>query len=292
MDPQIAGNWKELVDPMSETALQPDVLEIETKSGLFVLKTKDKEDDLQKSLHLVRAIRREGVPVEVPVETTSGDLYVTHGERLYCLFKRIVGNPINTGFEHIDCEMFGIAIARLHVALRKIPVDVVLPEMRFVEGLSWLTGGQQISDFSSDYPAYLSDTLEKIEALHKETIHRDPHPGNIIFEDGKLTGFIDLELSTMGPRIFDIVYCSTAMLSDLFTGQRDMWRLKIKEITDGYQSVCLLSDTERSLLIPTAIYIQQLFTRFYEHQGDAEKSKHNARIGRWLFAHREDLRIL
>ena len=144
---------------------------------------------------------------------------------------------------------------------------------------------------SSDYLSYLSDSLEKIEAVQRELIHRDPHPGNIIFKNGKLAGFIDLDLSTMGPRIFDLVYCSTAMLSDLFSGLREAWVCKRKEIAVGYQRHCHLSDMELSLLLPMAVCIQQLFTRFYETQGNDKKSAHNALIAKWLFENKENLTI-
>ncbi|MAG14060.1 MAG: hypothetical protein CMN78_05640 [Spirochaetales bacterium] len=287
MDLQIANNWKELAKPIAETVLKPGILEIKTDSGLFILKTKNEKQELRKSLYLLQAIRREDVPIEVPVESLSGELYVDHGNKRYCLFERIVGDPINTGFEHINWEIFGNAIARLHLAFDKIAIDIAFPEMQFVDAFPWLTGGKRQSVLSCDYLSYLSDSLAKIEALQKELIHRDPHPGNIIFKDGKLAGFIDLDLSTMGPRIFDLVYCSTAMLSDLFSGQREVWVYKRKEIVVGYQRLCHLSDLELSLLLPMAVYIQQLFTRFYENQRDDEKSAHNAMIAKWLFESNE-----
>ncbi|MBT3273958.1 MAG: phosphotransferase [Spirochaetales bacterium] len=291
MDLRITGNWKELSKPLSKTDLQQNILEIETSAGLFILKIRDSDIDLKKSLSLLKTLSKAGIPVEVPIETISGDLCVSEGDKRYYLFRRIVGDPINTGFEHINCEMFGNAIARLHHALINIAVDMKFTEMSFVDKLPWLTGGRRFPSLGNSYLLFLSDTLERIESLQKHIIHRDPHPGNIIFNNGKLTGFIDFDLATMGPRIFDIVYCSTAMLSDLFNGQRDSWICKINEITEGYQRLCPLSDAERSLLIPTAIYIQQLFIRFYEIQGDDKKAAFNAMIAKWLFEAKEELQI-
>ena len=59
---------------MAETVLKPNILKIKAASGLFILKTKNEEQELRKSLCLLQAIRREDVPLEVPIETICGDI--------------------------------------------------------------------------------------------------------------------------------------------------------------------------------------------------------------------------
>ncbi len=42
-------------------------------------------------------------------------------------------------------------------------------------------------------------------------IHRDFHPGNVLFEDGRLTGVVDWVQASWGPADLDVAHCATNM---------------------------------------------------------------------------------
>ncbi len=69
---------------------------------------------------------------------------------------------------------------------------------------------------NSFYDDYLETFGRLYPDLPRHIIHRDPNPSNIIMRDGKITGFIDFELSERNIRIFDPCYASTAILSESF----------------------------------------------------------------------------
>jgi prepilin-type processing-associated H-X9-DG protein len=45
-----------------------------------------------------------------------------------------------------------------------------------------------------------------------QLIHRDAHPANMLFLDGRISGWLDFELIVRGPRLFDLCYCATSIL--------------------------------------------------------------------------------
>ena len=46
------------------------------------------------------------------------------------------------------------------------------------------------------------------------------HLSNVIFKDDKLEGFIDFEILENNVKIFDLCYCCTSILSELFSDER------------------------------------------------------------------------
>jgi Ser/Thr protein kinase RdoA (MazF antagonist) len=68
--------------------------------------------------------------------------------------------------------------------------------------------------------ATIAATLRPVATLPQTVIHRDPHPGNMLFEDGYLSGVLDFDLMMRGPRIFDPCYCATSMLLAQFLDER------------------------------------------------------------------------
>ena len=61
---------------------------------------------------------------------------------------------------------------------------------------------------------------ETVHPLPRQIIHRDMHLSNVIFKDDKLEGFIDFEILENNVKIFDLCYCCTSILSELFSDER------------------------------------------------------------------------
>ena len=72
--------------------------------------------------------------------------------------------------------------------------------------------------------------------LREQIIHRDMHLSNVIFKDNEFQGFIDFELLESNVRVFDLCYCCTSILSELYSDEvlRGKWQHIISTIFEGY----------------------------------------------------------
>ncbi len=62
------------------------------------------------------------------------------------------------------------------------------------------------------------------------------HLSNVIFKDDKLEGFIDFEILENNVKIFDLCYCCTSVLSELFSDERlrEKWLHIVSKVFEGY----------------------------------------------------------
>ena len=65
--------------------------------------------------------------------------------------------------------------------------------------------------------AYTEKFGAKYDDFPKQIIHRDINPSNLLFDNGKFSGFLDFDLSEINIRVFDICYFATSILSECFT---------------------------------------------------------------------------
>jgi aminoglycoside phosphotransferase (APT) family kinase protein len=67
-------------------------------------------------------------------------------------------------------------------------------------------------------------------------LHSDFVPGNLLFQEGVLTGIIDFESTHLNYRVADFALA---------------WRGSNDEVIEGYEEVTTLSEVERRILVPT-----------------------------------------
>lgn len=90
------------------------------------------------------------------------------------------------------------------------------------------------------------DFKETVHSLRKQIIHRDMHLSNVIFKDNEFQGFIDFELLESNVRVFDLCYCCTSILSELYSDEvlRGKWQHIISTIFEGYNKQNILTREE------------------------------------------------
>jgi Ser/Thr protein kinase RdoA (MazF antagonist) len=120
-------------------------------------------------------------------------------------------------------------------------------------------------------------------------IHRDLHPANMLFDAGRLTGFIEFEWVCGGPRIFDVCYCATSLLVSAFPDPERMqrWPDLLHSLLKGDQTICPFIPAELSALYGTLAAIELLFIAFSLETHADEAAKRNTSILKWLAANRE-----
>lgn len=232
----------------------------------FVLKFTANWGNLKKNIELSKAIAQAGLYAATPVKTKENAEYVKDGELYFCLTKRLDGKQMIVGDmyeEDYESKAYfvGKIIGKLHQALQKM--DVAVDDVNLYENVQHYA--MPMVKEVMQLPAIVYDDYENVfgklyEQLPKQLIHRDPNPGNLIF-NGDQWGFLDFELAERNLRIFDPCYATTAILSESFTendsDKLEKWVEIYKNIVSGYDSVAKLSDCEKQA-IPYVVLSNQL----------------------------------
>lgn len=266
----------------------------------YVLKRKTVHRTLQHEYGLLAALAAQGVPVAVPLRTRSGEAYVQVGEACFGLSPQLPGMVYTDHYAPGAVErtrQFGAAIARLHAALRNCDQFVDLPDMDLpgeiarssqVVRLVWPAGQPPIEPILSELEAGLAAHSAE---LSKQLIHRDAHPGNMLFLDGKLSGWLDLEIILRGPRLFDLCYCSTSLLISGMADpvKRRTWFALLAALVAGYETVSPLTPVERLALRYILMSIEVIFIAFFSQLKHSNGISQNIDVLIWIYTNRNEL---
>ncbi len=282
------------VEPLS--SFTGKVHRIHTKAGCsFILKEKIDQVKASREAALLHELAMAAAPVAAPMRTTTGDWVVLENGKVFLLYPQLHGEVIAEHYEGDSAaraEMYGKAIAELHGWLLKISSSSQFPQMQLPEQIrQWA-----LPCCKNHLPITAANALEGVwgrlesdwnpqyEQLPHQLIHRDAHPGNMLFECGRLSGFIDFDQVMKGPRLFDLCYCGTSLLVGGFprTEKRDTWPGLFRALTRGYQTVSPLSSIEREAALGMLIAIELLFVAFCLEGGEREAARQNERVVHWL----------
>jgi homoserine kinase type II len=205
-------------------------------------------------LRLMKHLAQRGIPVPEPHAVPS--------EKEEKLLLQVCGKPaavVNRLRGHSELApgpahsaAVGAMLARMHLAARDFPlhqpnlrgiawwnetVPVVLPYVEPAQA-ALLQGELAFQNHVAASSAYA--------ALPRGAIHADLFRDNVMFEDGRLTGFFDFYFAGVDSWLFDIAVCLNDWCVDLPTGARDAGRARA--FLDAYASVRPLSAAERQLL--------------------------------------------
>ena len=261
----------------------------------FILKEKSGRVKVEREADLLFELAEAGAPVATPVRSTTGDCIVEQEGKIYCLYPQLPGRTITKHYGRsttVQAERFGKAIARLHGWLSELKSPEVFPDMRLMEQIrewalpccqevGFAVDGIRLEQLWTEVKAELSPLYEK---LPSQLIHRDAHPGNMLFEGEQLTGFVDFEMVTRGPRIFDLCYCGTSVLAGGFPDdeKRHGWPGLFHGIIMGYEKVSPLYMEERKALYGILIAIELLFVAFSLEGGSEDAARQNESMVYWL----------
>jgi Ser/Thr protein kinase RdoA (MazF antagonist) len=240
------------------------------------------------------------VPVAVPLRARSGEPYVQVGEDCFDLTLQLPGTVYRDHYAPGEIErarQFGAAIARLHAALRNCEQLISVPDMDLPADIVrsgpvvrslWPAGQPPVEPILFE----LEDGLAACFAeLPKQLIHRDAHPGNKLFFDGKLSGWLDFEIMLRGPRLFDLCYCSTSLLINGFgdPSKRQAWFALLSALVEGYESVSPLTSVERRALRVMQMSIEVIFIAFFDSIHYPAGVAQNIAALTWLYANPYEL---
>jgi Ser/Thr protein kinase RdoA (MazF antagonist) len=275
--------------------------------GRFFLKQSTDKDSLDKQHRIVEVLAGEGVPVAVPVRTSTGEDLLQYGEHFYSLYPELMGAVARGGHfsagASSKARIFGEGIGLLHCGLKQCAGLIDCKESNLVQNVQeWVIpallnyeGTHKIDKGMVEKirEAYQSEFIPMYDALPKQIIHRDIHPENFLTDDERVTGFIDFELSEINVRLFDPCYCSTALLISAIDNEQWMseWFNLYHQIMTGYDRYADLSETEKKAAWFVLLSIELVFMAFWCGYGDEKQLEDNEKALRWIWNNREQLNI-
>jgi len=249
----------------------------------YILKTDGREAMLQ-NLRVAGALAKQGFAAATPVLTKSGTEYLgLDGEKITVLTRGIKGSPLTKADRFGNGRRafgykYGESIARLHNALAAIESEIKLHDHNlYREVADWAlpeTKKQNIQ-FQMGLPdgffdGYMQRFGAVYDALPKQLIHRDPNPGNILFDGGEVSGFIDFDLSRRTARLLDPCYCATGILVEWHgvDGLHEKWPDILEGILHGYDSVNPLTAEEKQSVFDIICSMQMICIAYFESQNE------------------------
>ena len=202
-------------------------------------------------LHLMKHLAQHGIPVPDPAPDASGDILHTVCGKPAAVVNKLAGqHELAPGPAH--CAEVGAMLARMHLAGRDYGRSQ--PNLR---GLAWWneTVPVVLPFVDAAQAALLRSELalqnhvaasSAWQALPRGPIHADLFRDNVMFEDGRLTGFFDFYFAGVDSWLFDIAVCLNDWAIELATGAHDAERALA--FLRAYGQVRPLAAAERQLL--------------------------------------------
>ncbi|WP_026591488.1 phosphotransferase enzyme family protein [Bacillus sp. UNC437CL72CviS29] len=294
---EISKFWIKESD-LTSTQINPKVTLITTGEQNYVLKQKGDLDQIIAEVKLLTILPKYNIKVQQPLKTFEGEYFISYEDTYYCMYEYLTGSA--PGVKDIDqlkvlANDIGKEIAKLHQGLSKLHTEVQFIERNlYMDIYKWAIPTiekNQIANSNSkviQLMKQLKSNMEKIlPSLPKQIIHRDTHLSNLIFEKNSFTGFLDFEIAEVNIKIFDICYCLTSILSELFTDEKlkSQWFSLIKPIIEGYNNQNPLTQEERSALWHVMLGIQVIFMTYFI--SSPELLKINQDMFLWIYENKK-----
>ena len=251
--------------------------------GKYILKHSNSSGELIQSIKISELLSVYDIPIAQYVKTVDGD-YVTP-DGLYCLMLKLPGDHIDFDIEPEMISEFGKELAELQIVLSKIETQIECNDNDYInEWHSYIKPGlinipDEIIDFME---TRFFDIYRK---LPKQLIHRDVHSQNVLFENGKLTGWLDFDLNCHNARIFDIAYLLGGLLCNK-TENPDkimLWEACYHDCINSYDKVNPLYDYEKQAIPLMILAIELLFVSFWNNNGNEEYRNDAVKLVKWLY---------
>ncbi len=232
--------------------------------GKYYLKCSESYGSLKRQAELLHMLQPLGLAAAVIPTREGGD--VAQLDSWECLLtEKLPGEPFRAMDALITPQLaapVGEGLARLHEAL--LTVDPVLcTEENLLDTLRhWAI--PKVQEAGTTDGGWLDDWFQRFSkaypALPAQIIHRDPNPDNLMIQEGQVAGFIDFDLSRIAPRIFDLAYAATGILSVAYPrvaeAQRQNFFALAQAIWQGYHALSPLSQEEWDALPDMVIALQ------------------------------------
>lgn len=239
----------------------------------YVLKTNTDLESLKRNIDIMKILDQYGIPVAKPIPTLNQQDYLECDGVYYLLMNKLSGTHIKDIFQ-IDFTTIayetGIAVAKLHTAFLACEQKLTFWDNNFLDEINgWIKQNLEERQYPfitmEDFNQSRNDLKLCYDNLPRQLIHRDMHYGNLLFNNGAFSGYIDFDLSQKNVRIFDICYFLLGLLVDHDKNEADVekWFAFITSFINGYESKIKLTDLEKISLCCLMENIEILFVAYF-----------------------------
>ncbi len=195
------------------------------------------------------------LPVTRFAVAADGSRWLRLGDGDFLVYPELAGAAVTglggaQGVEH--AAALGAACARLHQALARVAVPVPAP-----------------GPLTKPIPAPVASALARAGSsadLPQQLIHRDFHPGNVLFNRGVVSGYLDFDHLIVGPRPLDLSYCLGSILARRLERDRpriEQWLALAGGLVSGYLSVAPLRPAELARIAPLTVEVEAEFLDYF-----------------------------
>ncbi|PGM52018.1 aminoglycoside phosphotransferase [Bacillus cereus] len=283
---------------VTATVIQSKVTKVTCNNKAYILKEKGSIKQLLVELNVLEQLDEKGIRVQKLVKTKNDERYVFYKEKYYCLYEYVAGSVLeikNTEKLKELGSTIGEELANLHQVLNSVGnVSELIKRDLYKVLYEWampiLEKNEQVQrDVIQQMNNLHKKFKEKVQLLPKQIIHRDMHLSNVIFQDNEFQGFIDFELLEENVRLFDLSYCFTSVLSELYMDEtlRRNWLQIVRTIFEGYNKQNALTREEVQTIWYVMLSIQIIFITYFVQSVDLLKL--NEEMFLWIFANKEEI---
>ncbi|MDD2728895.1 homoserine kinase [Malikia sp.] len=202
-------------------------------------------------LHLMKHLAGKGIPVPDPAADARGEILHKLKGKPAAVVNRLKGRS-ELAPQPDHCAQVGAMLARMHLAGQDYPRSQ--PNLR---GLDWWNetvpvvlphlAPEQASLLQSElaYQNHVAASASH-EALPRGPVHADLFRDNVMFDQGRLSGFFDFYFAGVDSFAFDLAVCLNDWCIDHVTGRQD--DEKTRAMRQAYESVRPLTAAERELM--------------------------------------------
>ncbi|MGM7682566.1 phosphotransferase enzyme family protein [Cytobacillus sp. Hm23] len=290
----LSSNWG--IEISNSAKLSERATLITSNNGeRYVLKQKESVEKAINEIKLLLRIDKQDFKVHLPIKTNGGEYYYCSDDVVYCIYNYLDGQT----FKAIDTvkntsipELLGSSIAQLHQVLKQVSNDLQFPKKNlYNQVFDWavqeILNNEENPDLKSIYHTLQVDFKNVIHDLPQQLIHRDAHIFNVIIQKDRLAGFVDFDIVEHNVRLFDICYCSTSVLNEIFSDEalREKWFDFIKNLFASYHTVNPLNEVERKSVALVMLSIQTIFMAFFMNIPTLFNA--NKKMFLWLYENKE-----
>ncbi|MED0984593.1 phosphotransferase enzyme family protein [Bacillus paramycoides] len=294
---EIAKSWFH-DEHVTATVIQSKVTKVTCNNKAYILKEKGSIKQLLVEQNVLEQLDEKGIRVQKLVKTKNDERYVFYKEKYYCLYEYVAGSVLEIKDTEKLKELgstIGEELANLHQALNSVGnVSELIKRDLYKVLYEWampiLEKNEQVQrDVIQQMNNLHKKFKEKVQLLPKQIIHRDMHLSNVIFQDNEFQGFIDFELLEENIRVFDLSYCFTSVLSELYMDEtlRRNWLQIVRTIFEGYNKQNALTREEVQTIWYVMLSIQIIFITYFVQSVDLLKL--NEEMFLWIFANKEEI---
>lgn len=263
----------------------------------FIIKKKVSLTQFESEFKLLKHLKDNRVQTQFPIADKLGNWIFSYNGDYYCIYNYLDGETFSA-YESLQNpiapKLLGRSIAILNKSMNSINFVNEFPNKDLfhmvygfaVKEIEKLDSSEKLLKI---YQQLKEETKTVVHSLQKQLVHRDSHIHNIVFKDEILSGVIDFDLAEVNVNIFDICYCSTSVLSEVFFKEklRDNWINFVGDLINEYNQYNSLSTRELQSIWYVMLCIQTIFMAYFIN--NKEIYEMNKEMFLWIYENKINL---